>query len=72
MEIDFVSSLTSDDENRLAPALLSVLTSLLDCLPIAYSLRVKTTAGLAFEHGHAPEPALKQASDVFERPEPKS
>ena len=61
MEINFVSSLTSDDENRLAPALLAALTSLLDCLPIAYSMRVTTTSGLAFEHGHTPESFLDDA-----------
>ena len=72
MEIEFVSSLTADDETRLAQALLAALTSVLDCLPIAYSMRVKTTDGLTFEHGHVPEPVLNEASETFEAPKPDS
>ncbi len=72
MEIEFVSSLTSDDEDRLAPALLAALTSLLDCLPIAYSMRVKTTGGRAFEHGHVPEPVLNEVSEICETPKSDS
>lgn len=54
MDIRLVSSLTPEDETRLAPALMAALTSLLDQLPIRYTVRVETTAGKAFSHNHAP------------------
>ena len=68
MDITFVSSLTSDDENRLAAALLAALGSLLDCLPIAYSIRVKTASGLTFERGHLPEPVFGDTAEVYDIP----
>jgi hypothetical protein len=54
MEIRLVSSLTPDDEARLAPALMAALTSLLDQLPIRYTVRVETIAGKTYSHDHAP------------------
>ncbi len=55
MDIRFISSLTPDDENRLAPALLAALASVLDQLPIAYTLRFETVTGRTFQHGHSPD-----------------
>ena len=55
MDIRFVSSLTPDDENRLAPALLGALGGILDQLPIAYTLQIGTTAGRSFARHHVPE-----------------
>jgi hypothetical protein len=55
MNIRFISSLTADDENRLAPALLAALASVLDRLPLAYTLRFETTTGRAFQHVHSPD-----------------
>ena len=43
VHIEFTSTLTTEDENRLAPAVLKALSGLLDMLPIAYILRVETT-----------------------------
>jgi len=54
VDIRFVSSLTPDDENRLAPQLLNALGGVLDSLPIAYTLRIETTAGRAYAHNHVP------------------
>ncbi len=54
MNIRFISSLTADDENRLAPALLSAFASVLDRLPLAYTLRFETTTGRSFQHVHSP------------------
>ena len=54
MDIRFVSSLTPDDENRLAPALLGALGGILDQLPIAYTLQIGTTAGRMFSRHHVP------------------
>jgi len=54
MDIRLVSSLTPEDEARLAPALLAALTNLLDQLPIRYTARFETAAGKTFTHNHAP------------------
>jgi hypothetical protein len=54
MDIRLVSSLTPDDETRLAPALMAALTQLLDQLPIAYTCRLETASGRAFHHHHTP------------------
>jgi hypothetical protein len=43
MDIHVVSTLTSEDEDRVADALIAALAELLDGLPIAYALRVETT-----------------------------
>lgn len=53
MEIRFVSSLTAEDENFFAPALLRAIGALLDQLPIAYTLRIETTGAQVFQHTHA-------------------
>lgn len=42
MRIELTSTLTQDDEDRLAPAVLKALSGLLDMLPIAYMIRVET------------------------------
>ena len=61
MEIRFISSLTAEDENAFAPALLKAVGALLDQLPIAYTMRIETTGAQVFQHTHAmndePEPA---------------
>jgi hypothetical protein len=54
MDIRVVSSLTPEDEARLAPALMASLTSLLDQLPIRYTIRFETAAGRTFAHDHTP------------------
>jgi len=53
MDIRFVSSLTPDDENHFAPALLKAVGALLDQLPIAYTMRIETTGAQVFQHTHA-------------------
>ena len=53
MEIRFVSSLTVEDENFYAPALLKAFGALLDQLPIRYTLRIETTGAQVFQHSHA-------------------
>jgi hypothetical protein len=52
MEIHLVSSLTSDDESRLAPAVMAAIGRVLDRLPVSYSVRIQTTAGNAIQHHH--------------------
>ncbi|MEP6842312.1 MAG: hypothetical protein ABJA11_02245 [Pseudolysinimonas sp.] len=52
MDIRFVSTLTSEDEANFAPALLRAVGSLLDQLPIAYTVRMETTGGKVFQYSH--------------------
>ena len=51
MNIRFTSSLTPEDENMLAPALLKALSSILDVLPIAYVIRIDTSDAQVYQHG---------------------
>ena len=53
MEIRFISSLTAEDENAFAPALLKAVSTLLDQMPIAYTVRIETTGAQVFQHTHA-------------------
>lgn len=53
MDIRFISSLTAEDENLFAPALLKAIGALLDQLPIAYTVRIETTGAEVFQHAHA-------------------
>jgi hypothetical protein len=52
MELRFVSSLAPEDEDLIAAALLPALSSLLDRLPIAYTLRIETTGEQVLQHSH--------------------
>lgn len=52
MEIRFVSSLTPEDEEHLASAFLPALAGVLDLLPIAYSIQVRTTSGKTLDRVH--------------------
>ena len=52
MEIRFISSLTAEDENQVAPALLKAFGALLDQLPIAYTLRIETSGAQVHQHTH--------------------
>jgi len=63
MEITVVSSLTPADERRVAGTLTRVLATMLDLLPVAYSIRIKTTSGKIFTRSHSrvdvPEPPAR-------------
>jgi hypothetical protein len=71
MDIRFISSLPSDDENRLAPALLSAVASVLDRLPIAYTLRFETVTGRSFQHVHSPDDLIEEGAGVVAGVEPR-
>ncbi len=43
MNIRFTSSLTPEDENLIAPAVLRALSAILAVLPIAYNIRIDTS-----------------------------
>ena len=49
MIIRFTSSLTPDDENRIAPALLAALAGILNLLPIAYMVRIDTADAQVYQ-----------------------
>ena len=52
MNIRFVSSLTPEDEDRLAPSVLKAVTAILDEFPIAYTLRIETGSSTVYQHVH--------------------
>lgn len=52
MDIRFISSLTPDDENAFAPALLKAVGAVLDQFPIAYTVRIETTGAQTYQHTH--------------------
>ena len=52
MEIYLVSSLTPDDESRLAPKVLAAIGDVLDGLPVSYSIRIETAIGKAIRRNH--------------------
>ena len=59
MNIQFTSSLTPDDENAMAPALLNACCRILDLLPIAYMIRIETSDARIYEHiGSSEQPGL--------------
>ena len=58
MEIRFVSTLTPEDEEQLAPLLLTALATLLDHSEIAYTLRIQTSSDAVYDHSH---PAVASA-----------
>lgn len=66
MDIRFISSLTPEDENRIAPGLLAAIASVLDRLPIAYTLRFETIGGRSFQHTHSPETPADGVPDMYE------
>jgi hypothetical protein len=66
MDIRFVSSLTAEDENLFAPALLKAVGALLDSLPIAYTVRIETTGAQVFQHTHAGTQEPSKPTDIFE------
>lgn len=61
MNIRLTSSLTPEDENSIAPALLAAMAKLLDLLPIAYALRIETADSHVYQH--VGEPAETQTPD---------
>jgi hypothetical protein len=66
MDIRFVSSLTGEDENLFAPALLKAIGAILDQLPIAYTIRIETTGAQVFQHTNAGPEERAKAAGVLE------
>lgn len=70
MQIRFVSGLTAEEENDLAPALLSAVTAILDRLPLAYTLRIETSGNEVFQHSQPARatPQSVETSPAIGRP----
>jgi hypothetical protein len=70
MNIRFTSSLTADDENAIAPALLAAMSKLLDLMPIAYALRIETSDSRVYQHvgGKAEPPATGKVVAIHNPP----
>lgn len=49
MTIRFTSSLTAEDENLIAPAVIQTLSSILNMLPIAYMIRIDTSDSKVYQ-----------------------
>lgn len=64
MNIRFISSLTPEDEDRIAPSLLGAVGPLLDALPLAYTIRIETSNGKIFQHAHTGPEVGDQGGDV--------
>lgn len=50
MDIHFVSTLTPEDEDHYAPAVLNAVKAILDLMPIAYTVRIETANSRVFQH----------------------
>ena len=61
MDIHVVSTLTIEDEDRMADALVAALAELLDGLPIAYALRIQTSGAKVLQRTNL---------EVMESPDP--
>lgn len=59
MNIRFTSTLTHEDENRLAPALLKAVAALLQAFPVAYSIRIETIDGQTYLQSGTSSTALE-------------
>jgi hypothetical protein len=55
MEIQFVSTLTSEDEATLASGIVAAVGALLDKLPLAYTIRIRTSGGRRFDRTSVPQ-----------------
>jgi hypothetical protein len=68
MDIHFISSLTPDDEDRLAPAILEAIKPMLELMPIAYTIRIRTASNTVFQHTRTeladPEPMTDSDLDL--------
>jgi hypothetical protein len=66
MEIHLVSSLTPDDESRLAPKVLAAIGRVLDSLPVSYSVRIETALGDAIHRNHKADRTSDHAEEEEE------
>jgi hypothetical protein len=68
MDIHVVSTLTAEDEDRVADALIAALADLFDGLPIAYALRIETSGAKIVQRTNlepADPPEIPGGSPIF-------
>jgi hypothetical protein len=67
VNIRFTSSLTPEDENAIAPAILTAVAGILDLLPLAYVIRIDTADSKVYQRSSTPNrpppPASPSPSD---------
>jgi hypothetical protein len=66
MQIRFISTLTAEDEDRLAEMIVDTAKALLAHSPLGYMLRVETTDAKLFEHNK-----VAPSATVNEMPRPR-
>jgi hypothetical protein len=70
MEIRFISTLTPEDEENIAPSILRAAAAILDQTGLAYTLRIETTSERVFQHNHpavaigSPAPHARRITDL--------
>ena len=64
MDIRLISTLTVEDEARLAAAICAAAGQLLDQFSIIYTIRIETTDGQLFQRHHVPDAANVLASHL--------
>jgi hypothetical protein len=68
MDIRFVSSLTPEDESRLAAAILSAARALLQQFELPYTIRIETSDGRLMHHCNAPVAAAAPLAAIVGAP----
>jgi len=68
MHIRFISGLTAEEEDELAPALLQSVTTLLDKFPLAYTLRIETSGNQVYQHTQPASPTTEPTAPVAQSP----
>jgi hypothetical protein len=64
MHIRFISGLTAEEEDELAPALLQSVATLLDRFPLAYTLRIETSGNQVYQHTQPARPEAQPVAPV--------
>ena len=70
VNIRFTSSLTPEDENIVALAILNAVTGVLDLLPIAYTIRVETSDSQVYQHSGPDRARLQAGRPASPNPNP--
>ncbi len=65
MDIRFISSLTPDDESRLAVAILAAARGLLEQFDMPYTIRIETADGRVCQHCSVPAETLVRSAEVM-------
>jgi hypothetical protein len=64
VNIRFISTLTAEDENHLAPGILKAVSALAEMFPIRFAVRLDTVDGRTYLGGnHSPVPGPREPVD---------